>query len=60
VGSGTNKAGKEMNTAEYLQGANDCLMGIEHKAGKGQSYDAGYSSQYQHEQNLNALTGGES
>ncbi len=49
-----------MNTAEYLQGANDCLMGVEHKAGRGDSYDAGYSSQYQHEQNLNALTGGES
>ena len=47
-----------MNTTEYLQGANDCLMGVEHMAGKGQSYDAGYSSQYQHEQNLNALTEG--
>jgi hypothetical protein len=47
--------GEEMNTSEFLQGANDCLVGVEHKAGKGQSYDAGYASQYQHEQNLNAL-----
>ena len=47
-----------MNTSEFLQGANDCLMGVEHKAGRGQSYDAGYSSQYQHEQNLTELTGG--
>jgi hypothetical protein len=37
---------------------NDCLKGVEHKAGKGQSYDAGYSSRYQHEQNLTELTGG--
>ncbi len=48
-----------MNTAEFLQGMNDCLKGVERMAGKGQSYDAGYSSQYQHEQNLNALTEGE-
>ena len=56
----TDKAGEEMNTAEYLQGANDCLIGVEHKAGKGDSYDAGYSSQYQHEQNMTALTEGKS
>ena len=47
-----------MNTSEFLQGANDCLMGVKHRAGKGNSYDAGYSSQYQHEQNLTELTGG--
>tara|TARA_R110000824_G_scaffold18584_1_gene73376 strand:+ start:5185 stop:5367 length:183 start_codon:yes stop_codon:yes gene_type:complete len=58
VDSSTNKKGGKMNTSEFLQGANDCLMGVEHKAGKGQSYDAGYSSQYQHEQNLTELTGG--
>ena len=58
MGSGTNKAGKEMNTAEYLQGANDCLLGVEHKAGKSDSYNAGYASQYQHEQNITALTEG--
>tara|TARA_R110002110_G_scaffold384774_1_gene596378 strand:- start:303 stop:452 length:150 start_codon:yes stop_codon:yes gene_type:complete len=47
-----------MNTSEYLQGASDYLMGVENKAGRGDSYDAGYSSQYQHEQNLTELTGG--
>ena len=47
-----------MNTAEFLQGANDCLMGVEHSTGKGGSYDAGYSSQYQHEQNMTVLTEG--
>ena len=50
--------GEEMNTSEFLQGANDCIMGVEHKAGKGADYDAGYSSQHQHEQNLTALTEG--
>tara|TARA_R110000737_G_scaffold51220_1_gene72401 strand:- start:511 stop:690 length:180 start_codon:yes stop_codon:yes gene_type:complete len=58
VDSSTNKASGKMNTSEYLQGANDCLMGVEHKAGRGDSYDAGYSSQYQHEQNMTALTEG--
>tara|TARA_B100000787_G_scaffold169335_1_gene160250 strand:- start:568 stop:741 length:174 start_codon:yes stop_codon:yes gene_type:complete len=52
--------GEEMNTSEFLQGANDCIMGVEHKAGKGADYDAGYSSQHQHEQNLTALTEGKS
>jgi len=54
----TNKAGGKMNTAEYLRGANDCLAGVEHKEGRGESYDAGYASQYQQEQNLTALTEG--
>ena len=56
--SSTNKASGKMNTAEYLQGANDCLLGVDHKAGKSDSYNAGYASQYQHEQNLTELTGG--
>ena len=54
----TDKAVGKMNTAEFLQGANDCLMGVEHSAGKGGSYDAGYASQYQHEQNMTVLTEG--
>ena len=49
-----------MNTLEFLQGANDCLIGVEHKAGRGDSYEAGYSSQYQHEQNMTVLAEGKS
>jgi hypothetical protein len=47
-----------IDSSAYLRGMNDCLLGVEHRAGKGADYDAGYASQYQHEQNKTALTEG--
>lgn len=35
---------------EFVQGQADCRDGIPHKDGKGDSYDAGYSAEYQLEQ----------
>ena len=45
-----------IDSCEYLKGMSDCFRGVEHEAGKGADYDAGYSSQYQHEQNVTALS----
>ena len=39
-----------MNEQEYEQGVRDCANGVEHKAGKSEWYDLGYSSQYALEQ----------
>ena len=47
-----------IDACDYLRGMNDCLLGVEHREGKGADYDAGYSAQYQHEQNKTALTEG--
>ena len=41
---------------DYLRGMSDCQAGVEHKEGQGQDYDRGYSTQYQQEQNLTALS----
>lgn len=35
---------------EFLQGRRDCAAGVPHKAGKSESYDTGYSAQYEDEQ----------
>lgn len=40
---------------EMLQGQKDCRDGVPHREGMGENYDIGYSTQYQHEANMNAL-----
>ena len=40
---------------DFLQGEKDCQEGIPHEDGKSEAYDSGYSSRYQHEQNMSAL-----
>jgi hypothetical protein len=37
---------------DFLKGQNDCKDGIAHQSGKGASYDAGYSAEYEAEQML--------
>lgn len=44
------------NPQDFLQGQKDCIAGIPHEAGKSKDYDRGYNTQYQHEQNLTALS----
>lgn len=41
---------------EFIRGAKDCKAGIPHKTGTTEAYDRGYSAQYQHEQNMTALS----
>lgn len=42
---------KEMMTGydpfDYIRGMSDCREGIPHKSGQSESYDAGYSAEYQ-------------
>lgn len=42
---------KEMMTGydpfDFIRGQADCREGIPHKAGQSESYDAGYSAEYQ-------------
>jgi hypothetical protein len=38
-----------------LQGQKDCAEGKPHQMGMPDSYNRGYSAQYQHEQNMNHL-----
>ena len=45
----------EFNESEFLDGQRDCAEGVEHNINQSVSYDHGYATQYQHEQNL---TGG--
>ena len=47
-----------MNCAEFLKGQIDCQEGVPHEAGKSADYDRGYSAQYTHEQNMEALSRG--
>lgn len=35
---------------DFIQGQRDCHDGVPHEAGKSESYDAGYSTQYEIEQ----------
>ena len=35
---------------EFIDGQKDCRDGVPHKAGMSESYDAGYSAEYQLEQ----------
>lgn len=41
---------------EFLRGQRDCQNGVKHLAGQSDSYDRGYAAQYQHEQNMSALS----
>lgn len=34
----------------FVQGQRDCKNGVEHRSGKGEHYDRGYSTQYEQEQ----------
>jgi hypothetical protein len=47
----------EFNEDEFLRGQQDCKDGKPHLAGQSSSYDRGYSTEYQHEQNISNLTG---
>lgn len=38
------------DTFEFTRGMADCREGIPHKAGQSESYDAGYSAEYQLEE----------
>ena len=48
-------SGKTLNVDEFLKGQQDCKAGIPHKDGS-DSYNRGYSSQYECEQVATALT----
>lgn len=42
---------------DFIRGAKDCKKGVPHKEGMPEAYNRGYSAQYQHEQNMTALSG---
>ena len=42
-------------SSDWLMGARDCRIGVEHKSGMSFDYNRGYDAQYQHEQNMEAL-----
>jgi len=42
---------------EFIKGQRDCRDGIAHKDGRGESYDRGYSAQYELEQINGAMNG---
>lgn len=42
---------------DFLRGRRDCKDGVPHKS-QGDAYDRGYAAQYQHEQNMGALSHG--
>lgn len=44
-----------MNTDRYIEGQRDCAEGNPWRDGMGRDYNDGYSTQYQHEQNMNAV-----
>lgn len=39
------------DTFEFVRGQTDCREGVPHQSGQSESYDAGYSCEYQLEQN---------
>tara|TARA_R110000803_G_scaffold164040_1_gene227802 strand:- start:482 stop:694 length:213 start_codon:yes stop_codon:yes gene_type:complete len=41
---------KKIELFGFLDGQSDCKRGVDHVAGKGDSYDRGYSAQYSLEQ----------
>jgi|TARA_Y100000296_G_scaffold33741_1_gene39200 hypothetical protein len=43
-------------STDFLSGQRDCAAGKPHQAGKSEAYDRGYAAQYQHEQNMTALS----
>lgn len=44
-----------LETSDFLRGQSDCMNGEEHKDGQSESYDRGYSAQYELEQVRNEL-----
>jgi len=49
---------RTMDTEMFLQGQIDCRDGKPHQSGKGESYDRGYSTQYEMEQIQEAMSRG--
>lgn len=45
-----------MNSEEFLKGQQDCKAGNAHKNGQSESYERGYSAQYEIEQLLTHKT----
>jgi len=43
---------------DFLAGQSDCQEGIPHKMCQSHDYHRGYACQYQHDQNMDALTDG--
>lgn len=41
---------------DFLQGGRDCAEGVPHEAGKSEAYDRGYRAEYEHEQNMEAVS----
>lgn len=50
MGNAAPKLDNDFDSSEFLAGQNDCAEGKEHKSGRSESYDRGYSTQYQMEQ----------
>lgn len=40
-------AAEDFNADEFMRGQRDCAEGIPHQAGRSESYDRGYASQYE-------------
>lgn len=47
-----------MNVSDFLHGQRDCREGREPKVNANEDYLRGYSTQYQHEQNMGYVTRG--
>ena len=48
--------GNEKFCDDFLQGQRDCQEGIPHKSGKSDSYNRGYSAEYEREQIMSELS----
>lgn len=53
-----NRREREMDAMMFLKGQEDCRDGKPHQSGKGESYDRGYSAQYEWEQVQEAMSRG--
>ena len=49
---------KISNPDEFLRGQQDCQEGIEHKTGRSDDYDRGFSAQYQMQEAMTYKQGG--
>lgn len=47
---------KDIGCDLFLLGQRDCMEGVPHRSGMGESYDRGYDTQYRWEQVKNAET----
>lgn len=41
---------------DFMRGQDDCAKGKPHADGQGEAYDRGYNAEYQHQQNMDALS----